>query len=557
PPRLVMLSGDWIPLDLVPRSRERFPASRLVSLGGATEAAIWSIVHPIDSELAADWHSVPYGRPLANQRFHILDHAFHDRPDWVPGELFIAGDGLARGYWGDPQRTQDRFVTHPATGERLYRTGDLGRYRPGGLIEFLGRDDHQVKIAGHRIELGEIEAALASHPAVARAVAHAIGTPPAPRRLAAYVVPADPAAPPTPDELRAHLAERLPSYMVPRHILAIDAIPLSPNGKLDKAKLPTIQTQQVSLGVSELPLSKDEALLAKLWGELLSLDQVKRSDHFFEIGGNSLLAVRMVNGLRERHHLALPLRQIFADPVLANLTSHLRPVDGEMSVDLTTLVDGEAGQPLFFVLDSLSEGRAVVDIADCWLPGRPLVAVSGRIDAEGPEALPAYITKAVAAIRQRQPNGPYGLAGYSTGGLLAWEIAASLERAGDSVSTVTMIDSRPLPSALARDREAISRILSRAVSGGDDTLAGHLSSTIAAVSHARLAKLKAPVRLLQAEKQPGDLWDTAIAWRNRQTALAVETIGGDHFTCVRAPYASALAGLLQAPSGARMTEMAK
>ncbi len=182
--RVALLSGDWIPLTLADRVRAHLPGTALFSLGGATEGSIWSIHHPI-GEADPSWPSVPYGRPLTNQTFHVLDERMRDRPDWVAGELHIGGAGVASGYLGDEARTAERFVIHPRTGERLYRTGDLGRYRPGGDIEFLGREDDQVKIRGHRVELAEIEAALTSHPAVASAAVLAVGGR-EDRRLAAF-----------------------------------------------------------------------------------------------------------------------------------------------------------------------------------------------------------------------------------------------------------------------------------------------------------------------------------------------------------------------------------
>ncbi|MBW3667582.1 MAG: amino acid adenylation domain-containing protein [Actinobacteria bacterium] len=184
--RLALLSGDWIPVTLPGQVRELLPAVELVSLGGATEVSIWSIHHRI-GEVPPEWASIPYGRPLANQTFHVLDDAMRPCPDWVAGELWIGGVGVAMGYLNDPTRTAERFVVHPSTGERLYRTGDLGRYLPDGEIEFLGREDFQVKIRGHRIELAEVEAALVSHPDVGRAVAVVDGDGPTERRLAAFV----------------------------------------------------------------------------------------------------------------------------------------------------------------------------------------------------------------------------------------------------------------------------------------------------------------------------------------------------------------------------------
>ncbi|HBL25594.1 MAG TPA: non-ribosomal peptide synthetase, partial [Acidobacteria bacterium] len=185
--RLVMMSGDWIPLSLPPRIKALAPQAQIISLGGATEASIWSNWYPA-GEVDPAWRSIPYGWPLTNQSFHVLDDRLRPRPTWVPGQLHIGGLGLARGYWRDEERTGARFIVHPVTGERLYRTGDGGRYLPDGSIEFLGRDDLQVKIQGYRIELGEIEAALARHPALRAAVVVATGDRSS-RRLVAYVVP--------------------------------------------------------------------------------------------------------------------------------------------------------------------------------------------------------------------------------------------------------------------------------------------------------------------------------------------------------------------------------
>jgi len=186
--RLVMLSGDWIPPTLPARIRQVAPGAQIISLGGATEASIWSVSHSIET-VDASWRSIPYGQPLANQRCHVLDTDLEPRPEWVPGDLYIGGDGLARGYWRDPEKTEASFIVHTRSGERLYRTGDLARYQPDGNLEFLGREDFQVKVNGYRIELGEIERALERHPEVRTAVAVAHAQSSGHRRLVAYVVP--------------------------------------------------------------------------------------------------------------------------------------------------------------------------------------------------------------------------------------------------------------------------------------------------------------------------------------------------------------------------------
>ncbi|WP_433759609.1 amino acid adenylation domain-containing protein [Nocardia sp. CA-135398] len=233
--RLMLLSGDWIPLSLPDRLRAVIGDVRVISLGGATEAAIWSIAHPIDG-IDPQWTSIPYGRALREQQFLVHDENGRPCPVGAAGELYIGGAGLARGYVGDEEQTAQRFAWNARLGRRLYRTGDLGRWRPDGDIEFLGRADRQVKIRGHRIELGEIEAVIGRFPGVRRGVAAAVpGTDERPR-LVAYLVTGD--APVDTTELAAHAARHLPPYMVPTRWVSLDSIPLTANGKVDQIRLP-------------------------------------------------------------------------------------------------------------------------------------------------------------------------------------------------------------------------------------------------------------------------------------------------------------------------------
>ncbi|MEU1789534.1 amino acid adenylation domain-containing protein [Streptomyces sparsogenes] len=234
--RLVMLSGDWIPLTLPDRLRRLAPQARFMSLGGATEASIWSITHPV-GDVDPQWRSIPYGRALRAQSFHILDEKGGPCPVGEPGELFIGGDGLARGYIGDPEQTSARFAPHPVLGMRLYRTGDLGQWRADGTIEFLGRADRQVKIRGHRIELGEIEAVLGRHPGVRQCVVSSVPGPDDRPRLVAYLAPKGSQAAPPVGELAQALRERLPDYMVPSRFVVLEALPVTANGKIDHAAL--------------------------------------------------------------------------------------------------------------------------------------------------------------------------------------------------------------------------------------------------------------------------------------------------------------------------------
>ncbi|MGE7438036.1 non-ribosomal peptide synthetase [Kitasatospora sp. NPDC001175] len=296
--RLALLSGDWIPVDLPTRIREKLPAMRVISLGGATEGSIWSIHHPIET-VRPEWSSIPYGKPLANQTMHVFNQWLEPSPVGVTGEIHIGGIGVAQGYLGDPERTAERFLVHPVTGERIYRTGDLGRYLPGGDIEILGREDFQVKINGYRVELGEIEAALVRQPGVRTALvtapAHArTGQ----RQIAAYVVP-DAGADPDPAALREALASLLPGYMMPSRFLTLDTLPLTGNGKIDHKALPTPWNDDAEAGDGRTaPRSRVEERLFALWSQQLGHSDFGVEEGFFDIGGDSLHAVGLLALLR-------------------------------------------------------------------------------------------------------------------------------------------------------------------------------------------------------------------------------------------------------------------
>ncbi|MGW5354309.1 amino acid adenylation domain-containing protein [Streptomyces sp. NPDC004031] len=331
--RLVMMSGDWIPVALPDRIRAFYPDTVLMSQGGATEASIWSIHHPI-GEVPATWSRIPYGKALGNQTMHVYDGWLEPSPVWATGEICIGGRGVARGYWADPERTAERFVTHPRTGERLYRTGDLGRFLPGGDIDFLGREDSQIKLNGYRIELGEIAAPLRRHPGVRDALV-AVDTNPrtGSRRLVAYLVPDDGEAVPGrthPDAalLRAQLEELLPEYMVPRHYLVIPRVPLSANGKVDASALPAPREQQPA-GTHSAPQDDVERTLLGFWQEVLERDDFGTDENFFELGGDSLHAIGILERIAKEFGTTVSqdegLRTLFDNPTVARLATVLRP----------------------------------------------------------------------------------------------------------------------------------------------------------------------------------------------------------------------------------------
>ncbi|MFF5705188.1 amino acid adenylation domain-containing protein [Streptomyces sp. NPDC012794] len=304
--RLVMLSGDWIRVGLPADLAETCPKARVISLGGATEASIWSILHPIE-QVDTSRPSIPYGRPMANQRFHVLDAAMERCPIGVAGSLWIAGTGVALGYWRDEERTAHSFVVHPRTGERLYRTGDRGRLLPDGDIEFLGRDDFQVKVQGFRVELGEIEAVLRRFPGVEDAVAVADKDATGAARLVAFVRTD---GEPDLGALRTFAAGRLPAYMLPADLVRLQSWPLTANGKVDRMALPVPRPAGRTEDSPE-PEGALQLLLTELWAEILETDAVGVRDDFFQLGGHSLRATRLVTAFNSLFGTEVPVRAVF------------------------------------------------------------------------------------------------------------------------------------------------------------------------------------------------------------------------------------------------------
>jgi len=325
--RLVLLSGDWLPLTLPGQIKSRRSGVQVVSLGGATEASIWSILYPIE-EVSPDCPSVPYGKPMKNQRLYVFDEALEPSPVSVPGQLYIGGIGLAKGYWRNPEKTAASFITHPRTGERLYRTGDLGRFLPDGNIEFLGREDFRLKIRGFRIEAGEIEAALNQHPAVKASIVTAFGENHSQKRLVAYIVPQQNAVPAT-SQLRQFLSEKLPDYMVPSAFVMLEALPLSANGKVNREALPQPDAAIQAAKIFVAPRTSVEEMLARIWSEILGIDRVSVSDNFFELGGDSLLVTLLATKIRQFFQVDLCLRDLFEVQILSGIAEKISEIKSQ------------------------------------------------------------------------------------------------------------------------------------------------------------------------------------------------------------------------------------
>lgn len=292
--RLVMLSGDWIPLQLLKKIKRHFPKAKIISLGGATEASIWSIYYPIKS-IDKRWESVPYGRPLSNQKIYVLDKDKQICPCGLKGEIYIGGRGLALGYINDDKKTKTAFIKHNKLG-RLYRTGDWGRFLPDGNVEFLGRIDNQVKIGGVRIELKEIENVLSKYDSIKSCLVAARENARGEKYLIAYYQAKIKIAE---SKLKAHLRKKLPDSMVPSFFIHQKKWPLNSSGKVDKNLLPAPQEKKMAAGSGVRHKNRKEAMLYKIWQEMLGLKKIGVNDGFFESGGNSLKAFELVSKISE------------------------------------------------------------------------------------------------------------------------------------------------------------------------------------------------------------------------------------------------------------------
>lgn len=335
--RLAFLGGDWIPLSAPGRIRAHFGGEvQVVSVGGPTETTVWNIWYPI-KEVKANWDSIPYGHAIPNTRYYVLDENFDDCGVERPGELCCSGVGLLKGYWRNDEQTRARTAVHPRTGEPIYRTGDRGRFMPDGEIEFLGRIDRQVKINGQRIELGEIEATLLRQGGVKQAVVDAIDLD-GQKKLAAYVVPeqvTENGCGLQAQDLRVALEKFLPGYMIPSSFLMMEALPLNANGKVDRsllpspipadARIPAIPTD----GKSAVTMGTEE-IIGSVWKKLLGLREIRPTDNFFDLGGDSILLVEAHAELQNALQRKFSVTDMFQYPSIRALRNYF---DGQESED--------------------------------------------------------------------------------------------------------------------------------------------------------------------------------------------------------------------------------
>ncbi|MCO5062179.1 MAG: amino acid adenylation domain-containing protein [Kiritimatiellae bacterium] len=466
----------------------------------------------------------PLGHPIANTQVYVLDTRLQPQPIGVAGELFIGGDGLARGYLNRPELTQEAFIPNPLSGtpgDRLYRTGDLARWRADGRLEFLGRRDDQVKIRGFRIEPGEIEAVLAGYPGLQNSAVIVRTAPNEEKQLVAYLAPAAQGQRPDSEAVRAHLRLHMPEFMIPSQFVVQQNLPLNASGKVDRRALAALpleqpETPRVSPALSGNSTSAREALIADIWKQILGVSRVGRTDDFFALGGHSLAALKLINRLSDAG-FDLEVAELFRNSTVERLAAALKPRNVEVAAPviasqgdaLVRLRDGQAGHPLLCLLPS--------DFGDLLIYANLLTHLDDRIPVVGlqcptmyendrglrsMEDLAAWFVRDLRAV---QPHGPYYLAGYCFGGLLAMEMARQLTAAGESIGLLGLIDARPF-SPKTESSEYLRMRLHGALRAKPRDWKRHIAAKLAMRNEARLIDALARKSPDKLEKRDLNRW---------------------------------------------------
>lgn len=442
----ILCGGEALPRKLANQLLEK--GACVWNLYGPTETTIWSTAYKVEANQLITRNnesSELIGRPIANTQIYILDRYLQLVPTGVVGELYIGGDGLARGYLNAKELTVEKFIPNPLSqeqGTRLYKTGDKARYLPDGSLEYLGRIDHQVKIRGFRIELEEIEAVLNQHQSVVQTVVAAREDLPGDKRLVAYVVVKPEQMPPSPSELRGFLHKQLPDYMIPAAFVFLDAVPLTPNGKINRLNLPAPDKIRQALAETFVaPKDELELQLTKIWEEVLGIQPIGVRDNFFELGGHSLLGVRLFAQIEKIVGKKLPLATLFRAPTVEQLASLLKQEHCSVPLWTETIpLNGQNRLPFWFVVQTVKE---LAELAKRLGTEQPLLSLeSGYFEVSNPAThIKERATRCVNEIRTVQPKGPYHLGGFCMGGLVAFEMAQQLLAQGEKVALLALVNS--------------------------------------------------------------------------------------------------------------------
>ena len=455
--RYVIFGGEALEIQsLKPwfdRHGDRQPT--LVNMYGITETTVHVTYRPLSRDDLRAGSVI--GVPIPDLQLYVLDRRGHPVPAGVPGELYVGGAGLGRGYLNRPDLSAERFVPNgfgPASGARLYKTGDLARVLPGRDIEYLGRIDQQVKIRGFRIELGEIESVLCQHPAVREAVVAAREDAPGDKRLVAYLVPTWAQAPDL-DTLREHLKRQLPDYMVPAAFVILEKFPLTPNGKVDRRALPVPDLARTQTKADFLAARDDiEARLAGIWEKVLGVRPIGVRDNFFELGGHSLMGVRLFAQIEKHFGKKLLIASLFQAPTVGQLAHLLRENKTLMTCSSLVAIQPAGTRPPIFFMHGAGGGNlwGYANLAPHLGADQPVYGLESRgmrglEEFNRIEDMAAHYLK---EIRTVQPRGPYYLGGYCFGGNVAYEAARQLHEQGEQVALLALMESAPVNTSYHR-----------------------------------------------------------------------------------------------------------
>jgi amino acid adenylation domain-containing protein len=600
--RALVIGGEALRYADLELWRKLGSRTRLINEYGPTETVVGSSIYEVQEESQAG--EVPVGKPIANTGIYVLDTNLAVTPVGVPGELYLGGAGLARGYVNRPGLTAERFIPNPyrEPGARMYSTGDLARWRNDGNLEYLGRNDQQVKIRGFRIELGEIEAALQEHGGVRQALVIAREDQSGEKRLVAYVVPEAPGEENGSrreelgiSELREYLQGKLPEYMVPSAYMWLDKFPLNHNGKIDLKKLPQPDEkirEQEYVG----PRNPTEETLCRLWQEVMRVERVGIHDNFFTLGGHSLMAVQVISRIKSAFAMEMPLSVLFAAPTVARMAEHVAATNGhkraQSSPILVNIQPHGSSAPFFCVHAVGGQVISYGELSQELGLEQPFYGLQSPPAGFFPE--PAISIEQMAAlynreIRSVQPVGPYLLGGWSMGGLVAWEMAQQLAKEGETIGLLALIDTTPPPRYLEADDQANNRSMlslfaldmSRLVGRDPSPLAEQFSRAAAqdqwnmvqealisygmltprtahaemtalldtftrnflAINNYSLQQSQQRVVYLRASESPERFSKAWTTWAGG--GIEYHSVPGDHFTMLRQPGVRIIAGLLQ------------
>jgi amino acid adenylation domain-containing protein len=582
----VLCGGEAMPRDLARELLKR--ASAVWNMYGPTETTVWSTT----SQITSSDGPITVGRPIANTEIYVLDSHLEPVPVGAPGELYIGGDGVARGYLHRPDLTAEKFIPNPfgeqESGARLYRTGDLARYRANGEIECLGRIDYQVKLRGFRIELGEIESVLDQHPAVRQNVVVVREDVPGDKRLVAYVA-AVKGHSLTADMLRAVLKQKLPDYMLPSRFVFLEALPLTPNGKVDRRALPAPQDLELAKQ-KEYVAAEDavESRLLKIWESVLSIRSLGVKQNFFELGGHSLLVAKLLSQIKREFRTQLSMAAIFQAPTVEQQAFMLRNRNTlPRSSAVVPIQPAGSKSPFFFL--GFEAGPIFLPLAQRVGSDQPVLCVGVTL-FEASQLPTPYKMEDIAAclvkhVREVQPEGPYCLGGLCAGGLMAYETASQLVAQGQQVALLALFEpqtpshtdghskrfglhllgerlsfhlgnlqqleiKRAPPYIRERARTLVARVRRLAWHSVYD-LQGRMNDgrlrnlgdiLYLAASAYRPQRYTGRVALFQAKNRPaGGNWDQQFSWKQLAAALEVHEVPGYHDSIFLEPNVETLA----------------